>query len=166
MLLAYVRAVLDALGIAETPAHSEVMLTSRGPVLIETGARLGGATAPDVVDAHLGPSQTALAVTATIDPASLRTRDTPAPGRGPVLRWVDFINHHPGPANPDALTKIAELPSVIAVFPGFAPGQHLAPTSDMLTSPGFAYLAAHSRHELIEDYDTLRAWEHAGLYTS
>ncbi|GGV12028.1 ATP-grasp domain-containing protein [Streptomyces spectabilis] len=166
VLLAYVRAVLDALGIAETPAHTEVMLTSRGPVLIETGARLGGATGPDVVDAHLGPSQTALAVTAVLDPASLQARNTPALGRGPVLRWVDFINHQPGPANSDALTKIAELPSVIAVFPGFAPGQHLAPTSDMLTSPGFAYLAARNRRELIEDYDTLRAWEREGIYTS
>ncbi|MFE0054975.1 ATP-grasp domain-containing protein [Streptomyces sp. NPDC059003] len=166
VLIAYVRGVLDALGIAETPAHTEVMLTARGPVLIETGARLGGATGPDVVDAHLGPSQTALAVTATIDPASLHTRGTPAADQGPVLRWVDFINHHPGPAHPDALTKIAELPSVVAVFPGFTPGQHLAPTNNMLTSPGFAYLVAPTRQELIEDYDTLRAWEHEGLYTS
>ncbi|GGR85926.1 hypothetical protein GCM10010252_25720 [Streptomyces aureoverticillatus] len=165
VLIAYVREVLDALGIAETPAHTEVMLTPRGPVLIETGARLGGATGPDVVDAYLGPSQTALAVTATIDPASLHTPTTPDASQGPVLRWVDFINHHPGPANPDALTKIAELPSVVAVFPGFAPGQYLAPTSDMLTSPGFAYLAAPTGDEVIEDYDTLRAWEHEGLYT-
>ena len=134
--------------------------------LIETGARLGGGTAPDVVDAYLGPSQTTLAVTATIDPASLPTRNTPDPGQQPVLRWVDFINHHPGRANPDALTKIAELPSVVAVFPSFAPGQYLAATSSLPTSPGFAYLAAPTGHELIEDYGTLRAWEHEGIYTS
>ncbi|MFI8931541.1 ATP-grasp domain-containing protein [Streptomyces sp. NPDC053474] len=165
VLIGYVREVLDALGITETPAHTEVMLTDRGPVLIETGARLGGGTGPEVVDAYLGVSQTALAVTAMIDPASLRTRTTPGPGR-PLLRWVDFINHHPGPASPDALTKIAELPSVVAVFPSFAPGQYLAPTSSLPTSPGFAYLAAPTSQELIEDYDTLRAWEHEGLYTS
>ncbi|MFD9071650.1 ATP-grasp domain-containing protein [Streptomyces lasiicapitis] len=166
VLVGYVREVLDALGITETPAHTEVMLTDRGPVLIETGARLGGGTGPDVVDAYLGPSQTALTVTATMDPASLHTRTTPQAGQQPVLRWVDFINHHPGPANPHALTKIAELPSVVAVFPGFAPGQYLPATSSLPTSPGFAYLAAPNSHELIEDYDTLRAWEHEGIYTS
>ncbi|WJV44773.1 ATP-grasp domain-containing protein [Streptomyces flavofungini] len=166
VLVAYVREVLDALGITETPAHTEVMLTDRGPVLIETGARLGGGTGPDVVDAYLGVSQTALAVTATMDPASLHTRTTHDAGRQPVLRWVDFINHHPGPANPDALTKIAELPSVVAVFPGFAPRQYLAATTSLPTSPGFAYLAAPTSQELIEDYDTLRAWEREGIYTS
>jgi hypothetical protein len=46
VLRSFAFSVLDALGITDTPAHTEVMLTPTGPVLIETGARLGGATAP------------------------------------------------------------------------------------------------------------------------
>jgi biotin carboxylase len=42
-LIAYVRRVLDALGIRFGPCHTEVVLTADGPLLMETGARLAGA---------------------------------------------------------------------------------------------------------------------------
>ncbi|MFD7899030.1 ATP-grasp domain-containing protein [Streptomyces sp. NPDC059743] len=163
LLTAFVGKVLDALGITETPAHTEVMLTSEGPVLIETGARLGGATAPDVVDAHLGLSQTTLAVTALTDPQSLHSHAAVTGGR--PLRCVQFVNHHRGRASAEALTKITELPSVVFAARAADPGTVLEPTTDLLTSPGYAYLAAPSLTELTRDYETLRAWEHEGIHT-
>lgn len=42
-LIAYVRRVLDALGVRFGPCHTEVLLTDDGPVLMESGARLAGA---------------------------------------------------------------------------------------------------------------------------
>jgi biotin carboxylase len=42
-LIAYVRRVLDALGVRFGPCHTEVMFTADGPLLMETGARLAGA---------------------------------------------------------------------------------------------------------------------------
>jgi hypothetical protein len=45
-LVTFVERVLDALGIEFGPAHTEVMLTDRGPRLIETGARLAGGGLP------------------------------------------------------------------------------------------------------------------------
>ncbi|MEU5031260.1 ATP-grasp domain-containing protein [Streptomyces milbemycinicus] len=165
VLMSFVGKVLDGLGIAETPAHTEVMLTSDGPVLIETGARLGGATAPDVVDTYLGTSQTSLAVAAITDPPSLRSHRPADASGGHRLRCVEFINHHRGIAAAEALTKISELPSVVSASPAADPGTLLEPTTDLLTSPGYAYLAAPSLTELTRDYETLRAWEHEGIYT-
>ncbi|MGW4645151.1 ATP-grasp domain-containing protein [Kitasatospora sp. NPDC004289] len=43
---AYVGRVLDALGIAAGPTHSEVVLTAKGPRLIETHVRMGGDQIP------------------------------------------------------------------------------------------------------------------------
>ncbi|MDT0541265.1 hypothetical protein [Streptomyces lonegramiae] len=165
VLTAFAGEVLDALGIAETPAHTEVMLTPEGPVLIETGARLGGATAPDVVDTYLGLSQTSLAVAAVTDPQSLGSHGAAEVSGGRWLRCVEFINHHRGRVSAEALTKISELPSVVFATPAADPGTLLDPTTDLLTSPGYAYFAASNLTELIHDYETLRAWEHQGIYT-
>lgn len=45
----YVRSVLDALGVRHGPTHTELMLTARGPRVIETHARLGGDYIPELV---------------------------------------------------------------------------------------------------------------------
>jgi ATP-grasp domain len=45
-IIEYTGQVLDALGIRFGAAHTEVMVTDRGPLLIETGARLGGGGQP------------------------------------------------------------------------------------------------------------------------
>src|SRR5262249_15389816 len=65
----YVRDVLTALGIRYGPAHTEVMLTAAGPCLIETGARLNGADAPELCRDCTGQDQVALTVEACLDAA-------------------------------------------------------------------------------------------------
>jgi len=55
----YVESVLDALGIRFGPAHTEVMLTDSGPVLVESGARMHGSVPDGVVD-RCTPSHQAL----------------------------------------------------------------------------------------------------------
>lgn len=45
-LIEYTRMVLTSLGIKVGPSHFEVMMTTRGPVLIETGARMQGGSLP------------------------------------------------------------------------------------------------------------------------
>src|SRR3990167_3016349 len=47
-LVAYIYQVLDALGIKYGSAHSEIILTKDGPILLETGARIGGAVNPPI----------------------------------------------------------------------------------------------------------------------
>jgi hypothetical protein len=86
LLRSFTFAVLDALGIAETPAHSAVMLTADGPVLVEPGTRLGGATAPAIVEKLPFPD-------------GLRRRLVQCVGS---LRNLEFINHYIGTASSHA----------------------------------------------------------------
>ena len=46
-LIEYNIKVVKALGIKVGPAHSEIILSKDGPVLVEIGARLNGAGFPD-----------------------------------------------------------------------------------------------------------------------
>ncbi|MFE2639484.1 ATP-grasp domain-containing protein [Streptomyces scopuliridis] len=158
-------AVLDALGIKSSPAHTEVMLTARGPVLIETGARLGGATAPDVVERYCGVSQTSLAAAALVDPQNLLDFDDTQTTWTGAVRHVEFVNHRQGQADANAAQKVAELPSAVAVGSAVDPGELIAPTGSLLSSPGYAYLAADDRDAVERDYARLREWERQGLHT-
>ncbi|TLQ39411.1 ATP-grasp domain-containing protein [Streptomyces marianii] len=158
-------AVLDALGIRSTPAHTEVMLTSRGPVLIETGARLGGATQPDIVERYSGVSQTALTAATLLDPQHLLDFQDTHTTWSATVRNVEFVNHRHGPADARAAQRIARLPSAVAVVSAVEPGEQIAPTADLLTSPGYAYLAADERSAVERDYARLRRWERQGLHT-
>ncbi|WP_327411240.1 ATP-grasp domain-containing protein (plasmid) [Streptomyces sp. NBC_01281] len=165
LLRKFTFAVLDALGIRNSPAHTEVMLTADGPVLIETGARLGGATAPAVVERHCGMSQTALAAAALATPADFYAFDDCRLTWPGVLRNVEFINHRRGLADRNAMLRAADLPSTVAVCPAVEHGEPLQPTTDLLSTPGFLYLAAGSRDQVDRDYALLRQWEGQGLHT-
>lgn len=158
-------AVLDALGIRDSPAHTEVMLTRRGPVLIETGARLGGATAPAVVERHCGMSQTALAAAALATPGAFGDFEDRRLTWSGTLRNVEFINHRNGHADHAAMARVATLPTAVAVCPAVDHGERLQPTTDLLSTPGFLYLAAQSPDLVERDYAQLREWERYGLHT-
>ncbi|MGW0670641.1 ATP-grasp domain-containing protein [Streptomyces sp. NPDC002746] len=164
ILKAYTCSVLDALGIQESAAHTEVMLTTRGPVLIETGARLGGATSPDIVDKHLGTSQTALLAAALVNPRTLLDFDDQRTSWSGLIRNVEFINPAPGRASADAASTVATLPTAIAVCSSITPGELLESTSDLTSSPGYVYLAAEDQSNIDRDYTLLRQWERDGLH--
>lgn len=165
LLRRFTFAVLDALGIRDSPAHTEVMLTRHGPVLIETGARLGGATAPAVIERHCGMSQTALAAAALVTPSAFDAFDDRRLAWSGALRNVEFINHRAGRADRAAMDQAAALPSAIAVFPAVDHGEPLQPTTDLLSTPGYLYLAAESAEQVERDYARLRQWEREGLHT-
>lgn len=80
-----VRAALDAIGFDFGPAHVEVKLTERGPVLIEINARAGGDFVPDLVGHALGVPLLAETITAAIgDQPDL----APKRRRGAAIRFI------------------------------------------------------------------------------
>jgi biotin carboxylase len=62
--------VLDALGIRFGPAHTELMLTKEGPLLIEIGARLDGSDAPIIGERAYGINQIHLTADCYLDQTS------------------------------------------------------------------------------------------------
>jgi biotin carboxylase len=157
--------VLDALGIRSGAAHTEVMMTGSGPVLIESSARLGGSARPGVVEAYCGVSQAGLLAATLLDPARLASFDDSAVRCRSALRLVEFRNRTAGRAVQGWAAAIESLPSVVAMDVAPSPGDWLEPTRDLMTSPGSVYLASADAAQVGRDYRLLRRWEEAGLYT-
>lgn len=166
-LTAFCERALDALGVRHGASHTEVFLTDEGePVFIETGARLGGGTVPAVVERHCGVSQTALAADALLDPeAFLRHDERRFCGRGTAVRNVALVNHRPGTAGPLTwLDRWRTLESWVDIRHGIVPGDPLPETRDLLSSPGFVYLASDDPRRLEADYRRIRDDERADAY--
>ncbi len=159
----YVSRALTALGIRTGAAHSEVVLTDRGPVLIDPGAVL-----PWVAEKIIGYSHASIYAASIADPdgVTARTVEFPRPWPQPT-RYVSLINRHPGIAGKlDWVRRLEELPTCLAVSTGLIPGSQLPETSTLLSSPGFAYLSGDSQQAVEADYNLIRQWEHASLYTA
>ncbi|HVB45335.1 MAG TPA: ATP-grasp domain-containing protein [Streptosporangiaceae bacterium] len=166
-LARYVSQVLDALGIAWGPAHSEVMLTDSGPVLIETGARTQGAFLLDSVRAATGHNHVTLTVDCYTDPGRLAALiGRPYPVRRQL--WVvALIAPYDGHLATDgAVAELYGLPTLHDVIGDLSPGRPVSRTVDLNTAPAGLYLIADDAAELHRDYARIRHLEANGLYVS
>lgn len=164
-IAAYVLAVLDALEIREGPAHTEVMLTARGPVLVECGARLAGSILPHVVQRCFGTDHVELTALACANPAGLG-RLAAGPYRLRThLRYVSLICPRAGTVTSLAgLDEIRALPGYAGMSVALEAGQRLGPTIDSASSPGYVYLASDEPDRVVAGYRRLRAIERSSLY--
>ncbi|MFI7544712.1 ATP-grasp domain-containing protein [Actinoplanes sp. NPDC049599] len=157
-LIPYVESVLDALGIRFGLAHSEVMMTTDGPTLIETGARLAGAGLPGLCELATGEN----GVGRLIDDLAGR-----APGRtGYQLVWhvssvFLIMREHGTVANAAAYEKIRALPSCRLLQLNVHDGDLVTPTSDLMSTmhTGWAVLAHRDAAQIRRDHEALRAIE-------
>jgi len=162
-LRSYLLPVLDALGVRHGPAHSEIMLTDRGPVLIESGARIAGSILPDVVDRCFGTDHVELTAKALCDPAGFeRWAGQPYQLRT-GLRYISLIAPRAGRLTSFAgFDRLRELKSFAALNLGVEVGDTVQPTVDSATSPGTCYLLHDDPAQIESDYRTLREWEQTG----
>ncbi|MCB5166105.1 ATP-grasp domain-containing protein [Streptomyces bambusae] len=162
-LVDYVTRAVTALGITNGAAHSEVMLTADGPVLIETGARLMGAMLPDVIERHSGTSHVELLALALTDPSAFHAfRDREVRWNG-YVRNIWLINRTAGPATAWH-DRFAALPAFDRLVTGVRAGDPVRRTVDMASSPGYVSLTAGTEAALDRDQAAIRAMEAAGLY--
>jgi biotin carboxylase len=161
---AYIADVLDALGVVTGPAHSEMMVTSRGPRLIETNVRLAGMADLAPMERALGISQVGLAAEAVTDPAAFARRAA----RGPYRRLqhavqLDLAATQPGILDGAALDQVRSLPTVCGWVSHFRPGDRIAATVDLATSPGHLFLVGPAG-QLEADIGRIRALQGSGLF--
>ncbi|MFJ9379288.1 hypothetical protein [Streptomyces sp. NPDC101455] len=153
---------LNALGICEGPAHTELMyVPGRGPILIESGARPEVAYDPAAMRDAVGSDHIRDAVHAVVTgtPKSLAA-DRP---RCAVSK-VSLIAPYDGVIDEDLLLTLLTLPTVRGYVGALVPGTAVRRTVDLLTSPGRLTLAAEDPRAIAQDYATIRALEAAGLY--
>lgn len=166
ILSRYVRACLDALGIVHGPAHSEVMLTARGPVLIETGARLQGGDSVALMREAIGTSQTDAAVLAALDSAAAHAARASNPYSYAPVTQMFLQAPAEGRIAQDSIGKLMRIAGVAGFVHTPAPGAPVRQTVDLLSSPATVYLTARTTRQIDQAYAAVRELESTGFYQS
>lgn len=161
-LLDYAFQVLDALGVRVGPAHTEIMLTPGGPVLIECGARpMGGSFPQDLLRRSLGHTQIQWAVDGYVDAAAFARHAAEAYRPTSSLCMKTLISTHEGELQAiPGISLAARLPSVrCGNFSGALAHWRVGRTVDLLTSSGYVFLAHEDEAVVQADWAVLRELE-------
>ncbi len=161
----YVLKVLDALEIHNGSAHTEVMLTERGPVLVECGARLGGAHLPDVVNRAIGTDQVDRLALAIARPELITGHALPPYRLLTHLRYINLTSPRDGVVpGEEGFAEVRNLPSFLDMVLTIPPGRPVRRTVDLTSVPGYLYLSSDDAAQIEADYRRLRELEENGLY--
>ncbi|MFJ8476104.1 ATP-grasp domain-containing protein [Kitasatospora sp. NPDC094011] len=116
-------AMLDAVGLADGPAHTEVILTPAGPRLVESHSRRGGDRITDLVQQVYGIDTDALAF------LWYAGRTGPVrPGEPACGASIRFLTAEPGVVDSvEGLAEVLADPAVVAAAVTVAPGDTVVP---------------------------------------
>jgi predicted ATP-grasp superfamily ATP-dependent carboligase len=164
-LSSYAVSVLKALGIKFGPCHFEIMIDHGGPVLVEVGARLDGARAPELCQAATNQNQAEMTVLCYTDPRDFERRArTPYSMHKHLLR-VHLISERSGTiVGLPFLDALKELPSFHSINRMLGPGDFLPLTTTLLNLPGIIDLIHPCQETIWDDYKQIREWESAGFF--
>ncbi|UEM41467.1 ATP-grasp domain-containing protein [Pectobacterium aquaticum] len=136
-LVNYVKKVLTSLGIVNGSSHNEVIMSSDGPVLVESGARMHGGLGPRLVNECNSHSLIDLGLMARISSSDFRekTMNTPTLKKYAVEYFLS--------SSASGMVKdvhIEEMCSPLSSY-GFTAckvksGDHIEKTTDLVTSYG------------------------------
>lgn len=164
-LSTYTWQVLDALEIRNGSAHTEVMLTAEGPVLVESAARPGGAQLPDVVRSCLGTDQLDCLAQSIAHPERVLDGTLRTSRIERYLRYVNLITPRDGVVpDHEAWAPVRALQSYTDMVLTIPVGDPAPETVDLVTSAGYVYLTSTDPSQLEADYQRLRALETGGLF--
>lgn len=165
VMIPYVEAVLDAIGIRFGPSHTELMWTADGPVLIEVAARLHGQKLQLSSELVTGISQATLALDAYLAPERFRERAATPYELHRELQRIELVCPRTGTLRGyGRLDDVRALRSFHKIELFIAPGSPIAKTTDLMTVPGFIDLI-HVDPAVVEaDHAQIRAWELADFY--
>ncbi|PXX71309.1 biotin carboxylase [Nocardia tenerifensis] len=160
-IIDYVAGVLDALGIANGPAHTELIYTAAGPVLLETGARLSGLANPRALDRGTGVNQVDLTMDCYVGDGTALAAQPSVYARREQARCVNLIAHREVPLPARVLREeLGRLPALESVRFRIADAAMTRPTIDLNSSPGVVFLVHEDAAEIERSYRTLRRLEH------
>lgn len=161
----YALDVLDALEVRNGAAHTEIMLTANGPVLVECGARLGGAHLPHIVSRCIGTDQVEALARAVACPEEITAHRLPSYRLLRHVRYLNLIMPGEGVVHPEqGWAPIRALDSFLEMVVTQPVGRRIERTVDLATSPGYVYLSAEDPAQVDADYARLRELEQNGLY--
>jgi biotin carboxylase len=161
-LVAYNDNVLNCLNFKNGACHNEIMLTDRGPILIESNGRITGGIDPTAYVAAHGHYQGSMHVESVLSPETFKEKSYKLLPR--TLRVVFLTSNILGEIKNDPdIAEIENLPSFHSARIA-TKGDFLQKTKDFLSSPGYINLVHHDESFLQKDYETIRSLE-SGIYT-
>ncbi|MFD7705145.1 ATP-grasp domain-containing protein [Streptomyces caelestis] len=164
-LTTYAGEVLDALGIRHGPAHVEIRTTDSGPVLVEAGARIGGANLPHYAQLAHGASQLDWTVDAYLDPDRFLARHKDDDPRALHCAFVGLVSPFSGVLRGyPHLERLRGLESFHEARVAVAPGQRIRRTVDDLSYPVFVILLHESEETVLRDANTIRYLDGPSFY--
>lgn len=161
-IIDYTFKVLDALGIRMGPAHTEIMLTEQGPMLIESGARpMGGAFPQDLIQGTLGHTQIQWALDSYVDAEAFVVNAGKDYRPTHAMCVKSLISTQEGAIRSiPAIALAMRLPSVrYGNFISLLSKGHVTRTVDLLTSPAHIFLYHQDQTVVDADWSTLRELE-------
>ncbi|WP_182875526.1 ATP-grasp domain-containing protein [Microbispora sp. H10670] len=165
----YVKAVLDALGVRYGAHHTELMVTDRGPVLIECASRLSGGLNRPAANHAVGASMLDLAARLVVEgePFAARLADEQKGLHAPLWQ-VQFISAQSGTVTRSHYEELlGTLESTTWIQKAPRAGDTVTRTTDLYSSPGIVFMSHPDPEVLQADYQTVRRWEREGrLFTT
>ncbi|WP_323840693.1 ATP-grasp domain-containing protein [Photorhabdus africana] len=157
LLKEYVFRVLDTLDIKYGPAHSEVIITPEGPMLVEIASRISGAVDPQFNQACLGNDQIALTLESYLEPEKFLQRiGLPYQVKKLGLQ-IFLISKKAGKITLfDFPQHLRYIPSVVNFKLKPNVGDILVKTFDLSSSPGIVHLVADNEKTLLQDYQHIQ----------
>lgn len=158
ILFEYTKQALCALGISHGPAHSEVMMTSEGPRLIETGARVMGASiSPDLVSECIGHNQIDWTIWSHLNPERLKIEaNVPYQIKNHLLLKF-LISYRQGLLRDVPLLNV--LPELRSGICGdlvhLISSGELSKTVDLESAPGVLFLKHPDEQVVMADYQLI-----------
>lgn len=155
VLFQYTQDVLDALGVRWGATHTEIMLTSDGPLLIESGARMLGGPTVEFSRVATGSSQADKIVEAYMNRKiqekiySFKQTVVPVFLKSTASGII---------SNTQILDRVSTLPTLLNQFLWFKEGDSVSQTVDYLTSLGIIALFGE-RESIFKDYAEIRRME-------
>lgn len=137
---------IKALGIENSAAHTELKLTSDGPVIIEIGARLGG----DFISSHLTLASTGISMDqGAINIALGYKPDTVCKSGG--FSFIRYLELSAGlkVLKVDDWFSIKKMPNVVFASLSIKEGQLIPNITDSAKRPGFVIVKGNTREEVL-----------------
>ena len=164
-LSCYAMDVAEALGIDEGAIHVEIMLTERGPVLIEIAVRLAGGISHATTQRALGHSHASVLMLSITDPERFSVLPQSGYRRDHAAVFVSLINWTSGVVrSTPGRSHLESLPSFVEAIGLAAEGDQIAPTENLFSGGGLVYLCHRDPAQLLRDRAAIRSFEECGFY--
>lgn len=160
-LIEYLSNALPILGLNHGPSHNEVMMTAKGPALVELGSRLQGSINTEILDACTGTNQLDRTLRLFADPQLYISTYTKPHELKKKCFWIEMIAEKDTIAHDLESFKheVMALQSFHSIRLRTKSGKPISKTVDLLTSPGVLYLSHQSQPQLESDYQSYRGIE-------